>query len=541
MSRRLAVMLGAAVLAAIALLTSFGYRAVREWRRSAGELARRRATDTANLLLTAFTRDMRAVQQSVLISFDTDDRYDLPAIAAAAFARYPYPESFFAFRTGDRAIVFLDRAGRRPAFADPDSQKTRFPVVRATHGKLERAIREQVANASRERLRFSAFEIVEGGVPYQIVTRLSYRDSSRQELASFAGFTVNLEWTRRNYFRELAGQVARISDAANGLLLQVVDERGRLVASLPEGVPREPAVSRAFGLQFFDPTVVAPPGIARRWRITISASGDAMLATARRAGGVSLAIVSAAALALLGAVVLGFRAMRSSARLAELRTEFVSSVTHELKTPVASIRALGDTLARDRVSTPGARAEYAQMIVRETKRLGRLIDNLLAYSRLTDVTEVYAFEDLDLHALVEDVLQGFSAQLAEKQIEVDVQMRADLARVRGDRNALHLMLDNLADNAIRYSADGTRITVAVTADQERCAISVTDAGIGIPEDEIERVMRRFHRGSNARPGGSGLGLAIVHRIVRDHGGALSIRSVLGAGTTVEVTIPGGSA
>jgi len=70
---------------------------------------------------------------------------------------------------------------------------------------------------------------------------------------------------------------------------------------------------------------------------------------------------------------------------------------------------------------------------------------------------------------------------------------------------------------------------------------VADEGIGIPEDEIERVMRRFHRGSNARPGGSGLGLAIVHRIVRDHGGALAIRSVLGDGTTVEVTIPGGSA
>jgi signal transduction histidine kinase len=206
-----------------------------------------------------------------------------------------------------------------------------------------------------------------------------------------------------------------------------------------------------------------------------------------------------------------------------------------LKTPIASIRALGDTLARDRV--PAARAEYAQMIVRETKRLGRLIDNLLAYSRMTNATEAYVFEDVDVHAVIEDVLQGFSAQFGEKRIGVEVQVPGDLPRVRGDRTALHLMLDNLVDNAIRYSPAEASIIVRMTADSQSWTIGVIDEGIGIPSGEIDRVRRRFHRGSNASPGGSGLGLAIVDRIARDHGGALAIRSAIGSGTTVEAVLP----
>ena len=168
--------------------------------------------------------------------------------------------------------------------------------------------------------------------------------------------------------------------------------------------------------------------------------------------------VAAGALA-LGAL-LAFRATRASARLAELRSDFVSTVTHELKTPIASIRAMGDTLARDRIADPAARAEYAQTIVQESKRLSRLIDNLLAYSRITDVTEAYSFEPVDVHALVEEVLQGFSPQLSQQQFEVHVEIARGLPRVRGDRTALRLMLENIVDNAIRYSGESRWVGLA---------------------------------------------------------------------------------
>src|SRR6185295_6832335 len=143
------------------------------------------------------------------------------------------------------------------------------------------------------------------------------------------------------------------------------------------------------------------------------------------------------------AMVLMARAVRARAHLAELRSEFVSSVTHELKTPIAAIRAAGDTLVSGRIPSPSGRREYAQMVVQEAKRLTRLVDNLLALSRITDVTEVYSFEPQALDALVDDTLQGFGTQLGAAGFDTQVEIPADLPLVRADRTAMGLLLDNL--------------------------------------------------------------------------------------------------
>ena len=165
-----------------------------------------------------------------------------------------------------------------------------------------------------------------------------------------------------------------------------------------------------------------------------------------------MATLAVAALAL--GLVLTARAARDSARLAEMRSDFVSTVTHELKTPIATIRAVGDTLVRGRISEPRALREYAELVVQEAKRLTRLVENLLAYARITDVTEVYAFEPLVLRDLVDEALKGFGAQLVEAGFDVQIDVPDDLPPIRGDQTALRLALDNLVDNAIRYSGTG---------------------------------------------------------------------------------------
>ena len=122
-------------------------------------------------------------------------------------------------------------------------------------------------------------------------------------------------------------------------------------------------------------------------------------------------------------LVLTARAVRESERLTELRSEFVSTVTHELKTPIATIRAAGDTIVRGRITSAEGLREYAELVVQEAKRLGRLVDNLLAYARITDVTELYHFDAIDVRALVDDATQEFGAQLAADKFE------------RGDRDS----------------------------------------------------------------------------------------------------------
>jgi two-component system phosphate regulon sensor histidine kinase PhoR len=221
-----------------------------------------------------------------------------------------------------------------------------------------------------------------------------------------------------------------------------------------------------------------------------------------------------------------------------MRSEFVSTVTHELKTPIATIRAIGDTLVKRRVVDPGALHEYAQLVVQESKRLTRLVENLLAYARITDVTEAYAFEPIALVNAVEDGLQTFRPQLTEAGFDVHVDLPQDLPAVRADRTAIALVLDNLIDNAMRYSGSSRWLEIRAAPRPDRLVLlEVCDRGKGIPKDEIGQVTRRFYRGRGAASGGSGLGLAIVGRIVTDHGGRLVIDSEPGRGTTVGVVLP----
>ncbi len=189
------------------------------------------------------------------------------------------------------------------------------------------------------------------------------------------------------------------------------------------------------------------------------------------------------------------------------------------------MRAINETLSSGR-TTPEMTREYAQMGLREANRLTRLIDNLLAYARITDVADLYAFEPVALEAIVDRSLREFTPHLTEEGFEV-----------RADPTALDLMLNNLLDNAIRYSRERRHVTVAARRSGESVVLSVTDQGVGIPASEIGSVTRKFFRGRHAVAGGSGLGLAIVDRIVSDHGGVLEITSVAGAGTTVAVTLP----
>jgi signal transduction histidine kinase len=220
-----------------------------------------------------------------------------------------------------------------------------------------------------------------------------------------------------------------------------------------------------------------------------------------------------------------------------MRSQFVSTVTHEIKTPIASIRAIGDTIVSGRAAGP-LLAECAQLLVQESKRLTRLVDNLLAYSRITHATDAYFFESVDVATLVGDVLKGFSAQLRESAFEVDLAVAPALPPIRGDRTALRLALDNLVDNAIRYSGEVRRLTVRARAADGAVALEIADRGRGILPDEVPLVTRRFFRGRDAGAAGSGLGLTIAHRIVADHGGTLTLESEPGRGTTVRVTLPG---
>jgi len=541
--------MAAGVCVCVVTLTWYGYHAMQEWQRSSAQLTARRSNETADLLVTALTHDMHGVQESILGSARLDEAmldppYELITVAAGAFAKYPYPESFFGWRSNqvESEAWFFNRSDRPPDWIAPPVLPTRFPVTLANGSAIGARLMKRIrADADRGR-RFSCFETELGGQPYQIVATLRYRDQFREQLDNVFGFTVNLDWVRRHYFPELTSQVAQIGSTGTGLELSVLDEaRTSVTRSRRGGLPLGSPNSRAFEFLFIDPRVVAldpPPDLPRRvWFAQVTVARDPSLAAAIRGANWTLGVAALAAVALAVGFVLTGRAVRDAAALAEMRSEFVSTVTHELKTPIATIRAAGDTLASGRIVNGSTSREYAEIVVQEAKRLTRLVENLLAYARITDVADAYVLEPIGLRDVAARALDSFRGQLAAGNFQVELDIPQALAPVRADRTALELLLDNLLDNAIRYSQGRNLIRIRASARERFVDIEIADHGVGIPADEIERVLRRFVRGRFARSGGSGLGLAIVSRIARDHGGTVAISSVLGEGTTVSVSLP----
>jgi signal transduction histidine kinase len=540
------IALAAAICLSAATLVWIGYNAVTEWKRAAALVASRNSEAAADLLISALARDMRGVQTSVLATAERDGltagaEADLLRPIASAFARYPYPETFFAWRQSPPAnsVVFFARAERYPTWLPRTDGQRLYPVVEANEPVLARRILDRVMKDAWQARRFSIFEMDVAGAKYQVVTVLSYGDALREHVSSALGFMVDLGWVRHHYFADLVAQVRSIEGQDRGMRFAVIDDRQAVVVG-GAGSPDVPRSQRAFPVLFFDPLLVAidPPRDLHisSWTALAAAEGDPTLAVANQSARRTLALAAAMTLTLAVAFVMSLKALRANANLVDLRTEFVSAVTHELKTPIANLRAISETLASGR-DLPGMTKEYGAMGLGEANRLSRLVDNLLAYSRVADVADVYSFESVFLGPIVQRTLQEFASNLRDGGFHTVVDVPEDLPAVRADPTALGLMLNNLIDNAIRYSTDRRELRIDARHQARTVTIRVTDRGVGIAPDEIARVTRKFFRGRGSHPGGSGLGLAIVERIVTDHGGALRIESAMNQGTTVSVTLP----
>jgi signal transduction histidine kinase len=300
---------------------------------------------------------------------------------------------------------------------------------------------------------------------------------------------------------------------------------------------REPS-ARRLNVYFFDPAMANTEAVHDlqnwMWTIQVAVSGDSTLAIATSGARRTMLVLAASALVVALGLVIIVRATRAAAAVASMRSEFVSTVTHELKTPMSVIQSVGETMLRGRVSSPEQQREYAQLLVQETYRLRRLIDNLLAYARVTEVADVYTFEPLQPEEVVDEVVQGFRKLLRDRNIEVNVSVPRPLPKVKADRASLVFALDNLVDNAIRH-ADAAEIPIEIRPNENAVEFVVADRGRGIPQNELKRVQQPFIRGGASR--GSGLGLAIVHRIAAAHRGTFRLESRVDEGTTAILAIP----
>jgi signal transduction histidine kinase len=238
-----------------------------------------------------------------------------------------------------------------------------------------------------------------------------------------------------------------------------------------------------------------------------------------------------------GSVLLVVRDITEARRLDSVRRDFVANASHELKTPVAAIQAAAETLRTDAFDDPDATRRFAAQLERDTRRLGRIVADLLDLSRLETGSE--RSDRVSLDELVRDEAERRGAEAAEAGVELHV--AADgVAPILGSERDLRLMVGNLIENAIRYSTQGGSVDVRVAAEPAAVVLDVQDTGVGIPQRDLPRIFERFYRVDQARSretGGTGLGLAIVKHVCENHGGDITVDSELGRGTTFEVRLP----
>ena len=529
----------------IATLLAFGYRVAREWQQGVAVRIAHQNEESADLIIKAITRDMRGVQARILANRDwdaplpADFTRDMTEQVATTFARYPYPESFFIWRGGHQSMLFFSRTTRLPRWMPPKSPGVNSPIALAVDPPVADEVRRQVLASVDAQRRYAVFNTELAGVPYQIIARITYADSLREHLESVSGFTVNLDWVRKWYFADILSEVW--PSVSGGLTQDIVllDENNRAV--LGSNNEDQPVAQRAFPLVFMDSSDTAsdvPPDLGHtQWRIRISASHDPILLSARRRVDTTL-LATGFAVVLCGvSLMVTHKAVLSRVKVSEMRSRFVSSVTHELKTPLANIHALAATLARQSQIPSERYREYPNLLIRETNHLSRLVDNLLAYARITDVSETYAFEPMAAAELVDEALRSFQPRLSESGITVQFEMSPDLPFVCVDQRAMTLALTNLIENAMRHVRNNGHIRVSTSGVDSVVSIEVQDDGCGISTAKLAALRESIASREFSPSDGGGLGLAIASNVVADHGGTFTVDSVLGTGTRCVIGLP----
>ena len=242
-----------------------------------------------------------------------------------------------------------------------------------------------------------------------------------------------------------------------------------------------------------------------------------------------------------GKTMLVFHDVTRLKKLERMRVDFVANVTHEIKTPLTAILGFVETLQEGAIEDRETAKKFLSTIARHAERLNRLVEDLLTISNIELGEMRFCFESVALSGIVESVLHMIQLKAREKKIEIVSAIPEDLPLIRADRDRLSQVLINVLDNAVKFTPEGGRVTLAASpAAGNEVVVRITDTGIGVPRDEISRLGERFYRVDKTRSrelGGTGLGLSIVKHLMAAHKGRIEIESQLGRGTTVSLYFP----
>jgi len=243
---------------------------------------------------------------------------------------------------------------------------------------------------------------------------------------------------------------------------------------------------------------------------------------------------------LIFGLILTVRTVSHELALAKMKSDFVSTVSHEFKSPLTSIQQLAEMLQAGRVPSEERRQQYYDVLLEQSQRLSLLTDNILNLAKIEEGRKQFEFEKLDMVALLKEILPTIQDRVRHEGFIIELNLEGSPPEVVGDSEALAQAITNLLDNAIKYSGQARKVTIRSFVEDSYLVVSVQDYGVGIRKEEISKVFERFYRGGDELTRsvkGTGLGLTLVKEIVEAHHGKVYVESELGKGSTFSILLP----
>jgi signal transduction histidine kinase len=330
------------------------------------------------------------------------------------------------------------------------------------------------------------------------------------------------------YLKSISGSLIQKLDPDSSMNMKIEDNNGKPVVSR---IMNEETGYLAFPF----------PEDLPKWRLLLSESKPGFMATLLSAGsGIYLFIFILIALLMALGFIFTIYTLNIELRLNKLKSEFISNVSHELKSPLTSIRMMTELLHHNRVRTEERKSAYYAAMLQESERLSHLIDNILDFSRMDEDRKKYDFTHLDLDELLATFLESTRERLTGTGFSIRYDCPDQVPQIRADKDAILQVIYNLVDNAIKFSGKSKQIDIGLFAGEDEMQLSVKDYGIGISVKDQEKIFDRFYRADEPQQlgiKGSGIGLTIVKKIIEVHKGRLTLESSPGEGSTFCVHLP----
>jgi signal transduction histidine kinase len=538
-SLRLASGLAVAVAIPVAILFYFQFRSISALSQTSALVLRQLSQETAEGVTKVLVDTLRTARVDVLLKIGQrqTEPLDLPYIENTfeqGLIADPFVDRFYVWSDvtteyrGD--VLAFDRTQREFILNPPESAL----LVKQFHALApeQRAIAIFDGMIGKRRTHF------------QGQLRFTF---TRDRLTSFVALAVDAERLRTEVVpRLVASRFAKVEGPTGfpSLAVTVLDGANHVVYP-PGGSASDRFVDeRTFPLVFFEPELAsfaAPAtGGPETWRVRTGYDNQTIpqiIASRERPQHAMMAMLA-------GVMALGvFFVARAAARelhVAELKSNFVSSVSHDLKTPLALIQLFAETLELGRLKNTDRAHEYYRIINSEARKLTRLINNLLDFSKIEAGLRKYQLEPVDLTEVTRRVVDALESQFRHNQFSVTLTTPEDALTVLLDPEAAEQALDNLLSNAMKYSPEHREIVVEVAGDGRYGIVRVRDRGIGIPPRLQRRIFQKFFRvqtDAGTGPQGTGLGLAIVDHVMRAHNGFVRVDSEPGRGSTFALYFP----